>query len=706
MTTLTPKKESVRLDALASYNILDTLPEQEYDAITQIASHICQTPISMIGLLDDHRQWYKSAHGLALSQAVRQDTFCNYAIDQPDHLMIVTDARLDERFSANPSVTGENGILFYAGMPLVDGEGQALGTLCVLDYKPRQLSAQQEATLKALARQVVSLLQLRRSQLQLAQASQTLKTLNGELHRTNQTLQTIVDNCPAGLALWEAVWKQGRIVDFKYVFTNAKNAAFAGLPIEQMTGHSLKSLFPSVIENGFFERLLTVSQTKQPQQYQQVYTSEQRTVWGEFTLTPCGDGILFSVQDITQLKKTEQELKIHTDNLTQLVSERTTEIYQLSALQKAILEHAGVAIISTDTEGVIQTVNPAAEKLAGYRADELIGKHNPIIFHDPVDLENKAKKLADQLGKPIEPTFSLFKQLADNQADNYTIYSRDGHRTPVVLTRTALRDESGVITGYVGMATDITAQKRIEFLLQQSLEREQELNKLKSKFVTTASHEFRTPLATIQSSVELVKLYLEQPRETAQPVIRQHLASIENQILNVSDMLSDMLNVARIEAGKIDYTPELIHVGELIHNVIHTHFAERQDKRTVRVTVNGQPRLAPLDKKLMTHVLANLLSNAFKFSTENPELHVDFEQKQLVLTVADKGIGIPASELPQLFNTFFRASNAVTIQGSGLGLVIARQFVEFHGGNLTIDSEENQGTQCTIILPYQSPINT
>lgn len=253
------------------------------------------------------------------------------------------------------------------------------------------------------------------------------------------------------------------------------------------------------------------------------------------------------------------------------------------------------------------------------------------------------------------------------------------------------------------MATDITAQKQIELLLQQSLEREQELNKLKSKFVTTASHEFRTPLATIQSSVELVKLYLEQPREAAQPVIQRHLASIENQILNVSDMLSDMLNVARIEAGKIDYTPQLINIGQLIHDVIHTHFTERQDKRTVRVTVNGQPRLAYLDKKLMTHVLANLLSNAFKFSTENPELHVDFGQKQLVLTVADKGIGIPASELPQLFNTFFRASNAVTIQGSGLGLVIARQFVEFHGGSLTIGSEENRGTHCTITLPYQSP---
>ncbi|WP_148562393.1 sensor histidine kinase [Spirosoma radiotolerans] len=702
MTTSTPEKESVRLHALTSYNILDTLPEQEYDAITQIASHICQTPISLISLLDDHRQWFKSAHGLAMSQTPRQDAFCSHAINEPDQLMVVTDARIDKRFITNPLVTGEPNIVFYAGMPLVDGEGQALGTLCVFDRKPRQLDAQQQASLEALARQVVSLLQLRRSQSQLAEVSQTLQTLNQELHRSNQTLQTIVDNCPAGLVLWKAVWKKDRIIDFQYVFTNSKNATFTGLPIEQMTGNSLKSLFPEVAKDGLFKRLLTVIETRQQQQYQQSYDFNQRTAWGEFTLTPCGDGILFSFQDITQLKKTEQELKIHTDNLTQLVSERTTEIYQLSALQKAILEHAGVAIISTDTEGLIQTVNPAAEKLVGYRADELIGQHTPIMFYDPIDLDNKAKKLTEQLGQPVKPTFELFKLLADSQADNYTICSRDGRRTPVVLTRTALRDESGTITGYVGMATDITTQKQIELLLQQSLEREQELNKLKSKFVTTASHEFRTPLATIQSSVELVKLYLEQPREAAQPVIQRHLASIENQILNVSDMLSDMLNVAKIEAGKIDYNPQLIEIDQLIHDVIRTHFTERQDKRTVLVTVNGQPQLTYLDKKLMTHVLGNLLSNAFKFSTENPELHVDFEQKQLVLTVVDKGIGIPASELPQLFNTFFRASNAVTIQGSGLGLVIARQFVELHGGSLTIGSEENQGTHCTIKIPYQS----
>lgn len=702
MIPATPNKETARLNALASYHILDTLPEQEYDAITRIASYVCQTPISLIALLDDHRQWFKSAHGLNISQTPRQDSFCAYAIDNPDHTLVVADARLDDRFASSPFVTGESNMVFYAGVPLVDAGGQALGTLCVIDHQPRHLSNEQQVVLEDLAHQVVSLLQLRLASLQVKETSQTLQSLNRELHYSNHILQTVVDNCPAGLVLWKSIWQNDQIVDFEYVFTNAQNAAFTGLSVEQMNGSRLKSLFPEAIIDRFFKRLLTVIETRHPQKYQQEYTLAQRSGWAEFTITPCVDGILFSVQDITTLKKTEQELQVHTNDLTQLVFERTAEIYQLSALQKAIFDHAGVAIVSTDTEGIVQTVNPAAEKLTGYRADELIGKHNPILFYNPADLDAKAKVVAQKLGKFIEADFDLLKLLVDDQPTNFTVVSRDGRRTPVVLTRTALRDESGTITGYVGMATDITTQKQVELLLQQSLEREQELNKLKSKFVTTASHEFRTPLATIQSSVELVKLYLTQPQETSQPIIQRHLANIENQILNVSDMLSDMLNVARIEAGKIEYNPHQADVVELIDNVICMHYSDRKDQRTVLVTVNGQPQLVYLDTKLMTHVLVNLLSNAFKFSAQNPELLVSFDPDQLLLTVVDNGIGIPASEQDQLFNTFFRASNAGTIQGSGLGLVIARQFVDLHGGSLTIGSEENQGTRCTIKLPYHS----
>lgn len=695
-----PTTESTRLTALFSYDILDTLPEEEYDDITQIAAYICQTPISLITLLDDKRQWFKSAHGLAVRQTPRNIAFCDYAIQTPSQLMEVTDAHLDERFAANPLVIGEPHVVFYAGVPLVDTDGHALGTLCVIDHQTRQLSAEQTTVLKALARQVVTQLELRRSQSHLEKAGHTLQTCNIELQESNRILKTVVDTCPVGLVLWQAVREQELIVDFRYVFANPVNSALVGLPSEQMTGSLLKTLFPHVVASGFFDRLANVVETKQPQHYQHPYTNERQTViWGNVSLVPYGDGVLFSYQDITHLKETEEQLRAHTDNLNQLVAERTAEIHQLSALQQAIVYNAGMAIISTDINGLIQTVNPAAEKLLGYRADELIGKKNPTILHDPDRLQSLAQERSNQLGRSVPIDFDLIRIIADNHAHEYTAVAKDGRKIPILLTRTALRDKAGKLTGYVGMATDITSQKEIELVLQQSLEREQELNKLKSQFVTTASHEFRTPLATIQSSVELIKLHLERHSANSPAAIRRHLEVIEKQVGNFDSLLSDVLSVGKIEAGRISYHPQAVDIVALASEVINTHYSERQDGRSVPLLVTGEPRPVVLDAQLITHILVNLLSNAFKFSTQNPTLHIAFDEHQLELKVTDTGIGIPAADQAQLFESFFRASNAINVPGSGLGLVITRQFVELHGGLLDIQSEEHVGTTCTLTLP-------
>lgn len=154
--------EANRLEAVKSYNILDTLPEKEYDELTQLASHICQTPIALISLIDEQRQWFKSAHGLDLQESPRAIAFCNHTIQSPQDVFVVPDSRLDERFAQNPLVTNDPNVIFYAGVPLVDDQGYALGSLCVVDRKPNQLSSAQLSALKVLARQVVNLFILRK----------------------------------------------------------------------------------------------------------------------------------------------------------------------------------------------------------------------------------------------------------------------------------------------------------------------------------------------------------------------------------------------------------------------------------------------------------------------------------------------------------------------------------------------------------------
>jgi GAF domain-containing protein len=180
MKALIPSNEAERLAALKKYHILDTGTEQSYDDITALAAHICKVPITMISLVDEARQWFKSKVGVDQQQTSRNIAFCAHAILQHDPF-IVRDATKDRRFADSALVTGEPHIRFYAGIPLINPEGLALGTLCVVDHQPRRLSAVQQKALQALARQVMALLELRRVSTHLADTLNHIKTLQGLL---------------------------------------------------------------------------------------------------------------------------------------------------------------------------------------------------------------------------------------------------------------------------------------------------------------------------------------------------------------------------------------------------------------------------------------------------------------------------------------------------------------------------------------------
>ena len=178
MQAKTLSQESDRLEALKQYEILGTPSEQTYDDITALAAFICNAPIALISLVDSDRQWFKSKQGLNVDQTSREVSFCSHAILGED-IMVVEDALKDRRFDKNPLVTCAPNIRFYAGVPLLTSERHALGTLCVIDKRPRKLSKKQQAQLKALARQVVVQLEYRRVSFRLADALSKIERMNG-----------------------------------------------------------------------------------------------------------------------------------------------------------------------------------------------------------------------------------------------------------------------------------------------------------------------------------------------------------------------------------------------------------------------------------------------------------------------------------------------------------------------------------------------
>ncbi len=176
--------EDERIISLKSYDLLDSLPEKEYDDITQLASEICGTSVSLITLIDDKRQWFKSAYGTEVKETPRDIAFCAHAILNPQEVFVVPDSRKDSRFADNPLVTEEPHVIFYAGVPLVNKDGFAVGSLCVLDTATKELSESQLHALKTLAKQVITLFELRKT-------NKTLQTFKGFLEERNAELEAI-----------------------------------------------------------------------------------------------------------------------------------------------------------------------------------------------------------------------------------------------------------------------------------------------------------------------------------------------------------------------------------------------------------------------------------------------------------------------------------------------------------------------------------
>ena len=390
-----------------------------------------------------------------------------------------------------------------------------------------------------------------------------------------------------------------------------------------------------------------------------------------------------------------------------------------AALLVAIIQNAIDGIITIDERGKIETINPSGCKLFNYLPEEVIGK-NVSMLMPPPDKEQHDEYLRryQQTGKAhiigvgrevvgLKKDGSVFPfrlGISEVQYSGRKIYtgfihdlSREKEAEKQLKEYTAHLEEL-VTERTQSLNATVLALQLAKEEVSLSLEKEKELGFLKSRFVSIASHEFRTPLTSIQLSVSLIEKYAEPFHNTN---ITKHASKIKSAVGNLTSILNDFLSLEKLESGKQEaayHDFDLVKFSETITEEMQVLAKQNQN---IIYQHTGTTSAVRLDHNLLKNCIVNLINNAIKYSGENTFIGFTTEitKKECIVTISDNGIGIPETDQKHLFEAFFRAHNTGTIPGTGLGLNIVARYTHLMNGKINFKSEVNQGTLFTITFP-------
>jgi PAS domain S-box-containing protein len=397
-----------------------------------------------------------------------------------------------------------------------------------------------------------------------------------------------------------------------------------------------------------------------------------------------------------------------------------------------IFEGSTEGIVIVDKAGTIVEANPSAERIFGYENGELIGKPMEILipakireqhhlhrhhFHQnptPRSMGTGRNLMAirkDGTEFPIEVSLShtetnnrflvmafIIDITQRKKAEDALKQSEEQLIVYATELERKVESRTEALNRLVEkLEEEVMERKKAEQEVLRSLARERELNELKSKFVSIASHEFRTPLSTVLSSASLIQQYKERGELDKQ---EKHIQRIKTSVNHLTAILNDFLSLGKLEEGKIDVVPERFSLHEFLQEIVEDiRPTLKQDQDLVLII----PKAGTIctDPRILRNILFNLLSNASKYSDKTIHLHATLADEQLSLSVQDEGIGIPEEDLKHLFDRFFRASNATNIQGTGLGLHIVKRYVELLNGTLNFTSHHGKGSIFTVSIPFE-----
>jgi len=344
------------------------------------------------------------------------------------------------------------------------------------------------------------------------------------------------------------------------------------------------------------------------------------------------------------------------------------------------------AIFLIDPEGRVKSWNKGAEQIKGYTESEIIGQPISIFYTDE----------DNRLGEPVH---NLQRALEQGRYESVGLRKRkDGSIFYADVVFTPIYDDKSSLKGFAKITRDITDQKKAEEDMKSTLAREKELSEMKSRFVTLASHEFKTPLSVILSSVSLIEKY---PDADQQDKRLKHIHRIKSNVNNLKQILNDFLSLERLEGGLVQNCPTEADLVHLTREAIQDLENSLKEDQHVQLRTEGTPRLIPVDIQLLRNVLNNLLSNAIKYSPESTTIDctLSYQPATVDIQVRDRGIGIPPEEQQHLFERFFRATNTTGISGTGLGLSIVKRYLDLMSGLIRLSSTPGEGSTFTVTLP-------
>lgn len=383
-----------------------------------------------------------------------------------------------------------------------------------------------------------------------------------------------------------------------------------------------------------------------------------------------------------------ERLNAYASEMERRVEHRTAELQEAKDRLETILDNSSDAIMLVDTDGVIQQVNDSFSPQFGIPRNAAAGSLLSTLFvPEFVPILTQTVASITETGKPTRLDLVACR--------------RDGLRFDVEVSLAPVAETNGGRTSLICSVHDITSRKQAEQELRMALEKEKEVNELKSRFVSMVSHEFRTPLSTILSSSEAVKMYKDRMPEEKQ---LQHLDRIYSQVKRMVSLLDDILVLSRAEAKGMTFAPAMTPLQAFCQDVVDDMQFIAQDHK-IEFSYDGEQQPVPIDRELLRQILTNLFSNAIKYSPAGRHVWFDVvcSNSQALFRVRDEGIGIPEEDLPRMFEAFHRARNAGQVQGTGLGLAIVKRAVDAHGGKISFVSQVNKGTTFTLTLPLIPP---